>query len=51
MFKKSSKNPNKAMLKEGLLCEGGGLNAEALAKLNQGNKGINNSEDGSMYSG
>ena len=39
------------MLKEGLLCEGGGLNAEALAKLNQGNKAINGSDGASGYSG
>jgi hypothetical protein len=38
MFKKKSKNPQKAMLKEGLLCEGGGLNAESLARLNQSRK-------------
>ena len=31
--------------------EGGGLNAESLAALNRGNKGINNSDDGSAYSG
>jgi len=32
MFK-SSKKVNRAMLKEGLLAEGGGLTAQALAKL------------------
>jgi hypothetical protein len=51
MFKKQSKNPNKAMLKEGLLMEGGGLNAEALSQLNKGNKAINGSDAGSGYSG
>ena len=50
MFKKKSKNPNKAMLKEGLLYEGGGLNSESLAKLNKGNRAINGSEV-SGYSG
>jgi hypothetical protein len=50
MFKKKSKNPNRAMLKEGLLCEGGGLNADALAKLNKGGR-INGSEAGSSFDG
>lgn len=35
MLKKSKLNPNKAMLKESLLYEGGGLNADSLAKLNK----------------
>jgi hypothetical protein len=38
------------MLKEGLLFEGGGLNANALAQLNQDNKAINGSDAASDYS-
>ena len=51
MFKKnkSEKKAMKAMLKEGLLCEGGGLNANDLAKLN---KDTNiNCSDNSDYNG
>ena len=41
MFKSKSKKVNNAMLKEGLLAEGGGLTAANLAQLN----GINDSRD------